>query len=131
MHFTLVPPVTVVTLASACVGGVGVPALSVEDHPGGRGHGVHRGAPAAAALLAARVGRQGHLHSDNTERCTHSSAQDNGRNTTDVTAFLLHNWFVTSSAVFKRLFSCKQISHMVRKLVKLFGNKGVESICSF
>lgn len=50
----------------------------MEDHPGGRGHGEHRGAPAAAALLAARVGRQGHLHSDNTERCTHSSAQDNG-----------------------------------------------------
>lgn len=90
----------------------------MEDRPGGRGHGVHRGAPAAAALLAARVGRQGHLHTDPTERRTHSSAQDNGRNTTDVTVVFLHNCFVTSSVVFDSLFSCQQISHMVLNLVK-------------
>lgn len=87
----LVPPVSVLTWASACAGGVGVPALSVEDHPGGRGCRVHRGSPAAAALLAARVGRQGHLHTRLTEGRTHSSPQDHGRKTSDITFFFCCN----------------------------------------
>lgn len=40
-------------LTSACAGGVGVPALSVEDHLGGCRRCVLRGSPPAAALLGA------------------------------------------------------------------------------
>lgn len=63
----------------------------MEDHPGGCGFRVHGGAPAAAALLAARVGRQGHLHTRLTEGRTHSSAQDHGRKTADIAFFFSCN----------------------------------------
>lgn len=71
----------------------------MEDHPGGCGFRVHGGAPAAAALLAARVGRQGHLHTRLTEGRTHSSAQDHGRIL--LSFFLVIKAF--SSAVLKTL----------------------------
>lgn len=69
------------TRVSVCAGGVGVPALPVEDDPGGHRCGVHRGSPTAAALLAARVGRQGHLHTHLSEGRTHTAAQEHGEKT--------------------------------------------------
>lgn len=66
---------------SPCAGGVGLPALSVEDRPGGCRCRLLRGAPAAAALLAARVGREGHLHAHLAEGSAHAPAQNHGRDT--------------------------------------------------
>lgn len=62
-----------------CAGGLGVPALSVEDRAGMRGYCVHGGSPAAAVLLVARVGRQEHLHAHLAEGRTHPAAPDHGR----------------------------------------------------
>lgn len=76
-----VPLVGVLTWVFARAGGVGVPALPVEEDPGGHGCGVHRGSPAAAALLAAWVGRQGHLHTHLSEERTHTAAQEHGEKT--------------------------------------------------
>lgn len=60
---------------------MGLPALPVEDPPGGcRCRGLW-GSPAAAALLAARVGREGHLHAHLAERRAHAPAQNHGRTT--------------------------------------------------
>lgn len=69
------------TRASACAGGVGLPALPVEDGPGGCRCRLLGGSPAAAALLAARVGREGHLHAHLAERGAHAPAQNHGRRT--------------------------------------------------
>lgn len=64
---------------SPCAGGVGLPALSVEAGPGGCRCRLLRGSPAAAALLAARVGREGHLHAHLAEGSAHTPPQNHGR----------------------------------------------------
>lgn len=62
-------------------GGVGLPALPVEDPAGGSRYRVHRRPPATAALLAARVGRQVHVHMHVAEARTHTAAQDHSKET--------------------------------------------------
>lgn len=66
-------------LMCVCAGGVGLPALPVEDPAGGSGYCVHRRPPAAAALLAARVGGQEHVHSHLAQGRTHPAAQDHSK----------------------------------------------------
>lgn len=75
------PDLGVSTRASTCAGGVGLPALPVEDRPGGCRRRLLGGPPAAAALLAARVGREGHLHAHLAEGGAHAPAQNHGRRT--------------------------------------------------
>lgn len=59
-------------------GGVGLPALPVENDPGGRWGRLLWRSPAAAALLASRVGGQSHLHAQLTEGSAHSATPDDG-----------------------------------------------------
>lgn len=89
-----VPPVSVLTWVSVRAGGVGVQALSVEDDPGGCRCRVLWGSPAAAAVLAAWVERQGHLHTHLAEGRTHTAAQDHGRKMADVAFFFPNKWLV-------------------------------------
>lgn len=62
-----------------CAGGVGLPALLMEDPAGGSRYCVHRRPPAPPALLAARVGRQEHVHSHLAQGRAHPAAQDHSK----------------------------------------------------
>lgn len=75
-NMCLFVPLCLLTSLCPCAGGVGLPALSVEEDPGGHRCCLLWGSPAAAALLAARVGRQEHLHTHTAEGRTHAAAQD-------------------------------------------------------
>lgn len=61
------------------VGGVGLPAMSVEDDPRRNGCGVLRWSSPAAALLVTWVGREGYLHTHLAEGRTHTPAQDHSK----------------------------------------------------
>lgn len=73
---------------------MGLPAVSVEEDPGGGRVCVLWGSPAASALLAARVGCEGHLHTHLAEGRTHTAAQDHGRKSPE---FILYHFFFTQS----------------------------------
>lgn len=81
----------------ARAGGVGVPALSVEDGPGGCRRRVLWRPAAAVAVLAASVGREGHLLADVAQGRSHPAAQDHGGKTppcpsfTDTIIYILFN----------------------------------------
>lgn len=60
---------------------MGVSALSLEDDPSGRGDHLLLWSFTTAALLAAWVGSEGHMHTHLTEGRSHFAAQDNGKET--------------------------------------------------
>lgn len=117
-HPTLHPS-SLLTWASACAGGVGVSALSVEEDPGGCRCCVLRGSPVAVALLAAWVGCQKHLHTHLAEECTHTAAQDHGMKTNRC-CFNFSNLFylaaAAAAAVHKSFFG----AHAGQKNVVLY-----------